>query len=134
MSGELKKRSRAWIQLAFLALLGLLPIALGVWLRTSSVPDGENAVGLPENHTPYVALSSPPPVPEQEAAKVAIAEVKKREGWTGFVDRPVDREGFRWYVTVWPTPRPHPASFGSSRGVTIDGATGKIIDYQRPEP
>jgi hypothetical protein len=122
---------KASIQLAVLVLLGMLPIAFAVWLRVSSVP--EVGLKMAENHKPNIDLNSPP-VPEHEAATIAIEEVKKREGWTGFVDRPVDREGFRWYVQVWSTPRPHPSSFESSRGVTVDGATGQVLEYHRPQP
>lgn len=71
------------------------------------------------------------PVPESEAIRIAIAEVKKREGWSGLVDEsPVQREGIFWYVAVWHTPAPHRPS-EDRRRVIVDGEEGKVLKYGR---
>jgi hypothetical protein len=117
-------KAKARIQLAVLALLGLLISAIAVCVLAFSSPRVDDN----DIHT-----SEPWPVPEDEAIKIAIEEVKKREGWTGFVDRPVDRvdnslEGLTWLVQVWRQPSPHSSS-ESSRVVVVNGATGKVRDH-----
>jgi hypothetical protein len=115
---------------AALLAFGMLVGGISVWLREASAPDdvwGKDLI----NTVPIAHDINEPRVPEDEAAKIAIAEIKKREGWTGFVET-VDREGFRWYITVWPKPRPHPASIESSRHLTISGSTGEVLNYWVP--
>jgi len=133
MSDEPSK-SMAVFCLALFVLLGAVISAFSIWLRVSSAPDVDGLSAV-ENHKSYVYPNSPPPVPEHEAAKIAIEEVKRREAWSGFADRPVDREGFWWYVAVWRNPKPHPSSLESRRSVVIDGADGKVLIYNRhPRP
>jgi hypothetical protein len=133
MSDEPSK-SMAVFCIALFVLFGALISAFSIWLRVSSAPDVDGLSAL-ENHDPYADPNPAPPVPENEAAKIGIEEVKRREGWSGIADRPVDREGFWWYVAVWRKPKPHPSSLESRRIVVVDGADGKVLIYNRnPRP
>jgi hypothetical protein len=102
---------------AFAVLVG----AFGAWVRWATAPEisGENAVSI----DPLMNWANVPRVSESEAAKIAVAEVKKREGWSGKFTH-ADREGFRWYLIVRHEPNvPH-----DYRVVEINGSDGKVLD------
>jgi hypothetical protein len=97
MSGEPKRRSRAWIQLTILTLLGVLVSVLSAWVRVSSIPE---IYALPSQpHSDMIALLTPPyvHVSAEEAAKIAIDQ----EGGPSKAkaETPV-RYGDWWYVPV----------------------------------
>jgi hypothetical protein len=65
-----------------------------------------------------------------KAMAIAIAEVKRREGWSGnpnWVSADFD-EGPSWLVTV----RRHPHSSQGERRVLVSAMTGKVDDYADP--
>jgi hypothetical protein len=72
--------------------------------------------------TPPATVPYPKILPPSELRKIAIAEVKKREGWTGEADA-TDQEGFRFYFTVKSKAR-------GERVVVVEGAEGKVIEYR----
>jgi hypothetical protein len=72
----------------------------------------------------------PPPLllQEDEAGRIAIALVKRREGWLGKVDF-ASQEAYTWYVTVGRQTEKHPAR-QEIRKVKIDAKTGRMWDYR----
>jgi hypothetical protein len=132
MSDEPRK-SKSSVPFSVLILLValVLTIAFAVWLRVSSYPQIVAPVTLkrPEPRFP-TPTPLPPLVSWERAARIAIEEVKKREGWSGKVggtENDVYREGFTWYVTVKRQPRKP----GADRVVVIEGLTGNVRDYRR---
>jgi hypothetical protein len=101
--------SRLKVLLAFWALVGVF------WLcfRGPSSSD----VGKPDSgpHGPRVS--------RLDAESIALAEVRKREGWSGQAD--VGGEGATWLVFVWHDSK----SDANSRWVAIDTDNGHIVDY-----
>jgi hypothetical protein len=66
-------------------------------------------------------------LPASKAAKIAIDEVKKREGWIGTAD--MSQEGYTWYVIVLQKDGEHPTQRVVE--VQIDGSsTGKVTGYR----
>jgi hypothetical protein len=120
-------RFSVWI----LAVALALTIGFAVWLRVASYPQVVAPVVLkrPEPRFP-TPTRLPPLVSWDKATRIAIEEVKKREGWTGKVggtEHDVYREGFTWYVTVKRQPREP----GADRVVAIEGRTGKVLDFRK---
>jgi hypothetical protein len=67
-------------------------------------------------------LNNEPPLSQAEATRIAIEEIKKREGWTGKFTHS-EREGFRWYITIRHEPNvPH-----DYRIVEVHGTDGKVL-------
>ena len=111
---------------AFLTLVGLF----AHWLRISSSPEIDaKGPGMPALLEPPYMPALAEQVPRAKAAQIAIAEVKRREGWSGKADAP-EREGHWWYVTVWREPK----SPESSRQVVVHSQDGHICDYVSPQP
>ncbi len=71
----------------------------------------------------------PEQVPPEKAVRIAIAEVKRREGWTGKAETP-GREGYWWYVKVSPEPK----SAEGSRILVVNSQDGHICDYTSQQP
>jgi hypothetical protein len=99
--------------------VALFPAAKDAWLhRREKAPERETFVSM-----------SP-----DAAAQMAVAEVKRREGWAGKADRPtlfLGEAEVRLYVTV----RHKPCATRDWRNVTIDAMGGKIIGYDvRTDP
>jgi|SRR5580704_12439980 hypothetical protein len=106
-------RIAGWLVAALIAFAAMV-WGIGAWARAANRPEVFDVL----------------PVPESEATRIAIAEVTKREGWSGFVDEPpVRREGIFWHVAVWRTPAPHRPS-ADRRGVTVDGEAGQVLKYE----
>ena len=63
--------------------------------------------------------------------KIAIAEVKKREGWTGKAVGPYPGEGSERTVGIERDPD-NPR--GPAVAVILDGITGTIVDYRKNDP
>jgi hypothetical protein len=100
--------------LAALIAFALMVAGLAAWVRGVNAPEVFDVL----------------PVSESDATKIAIDEVKKREGWSaGFVDKPpVEREGAFWFVAVWRTPAPH-RTYEDQRPLVVDGETGQVLKY-----
>jgi hypothetical protein len=132
MSDEPRKpKARVRLSIWILVLALVLTIAFAVWLRVASYPQVVAPVVLkrPEPRFP-TPTPLPPLVSWDKAVRIAIEEVKKREGWSGKVggtEKDVYREGFTWYVTVKRQPREP----GADRVVAIEGLTGKVRDYRK---
>jgi hypothetical protein len=127
--GQPKSPVRVSVWILVVALV--LTIAFAVWLRVASYPQVVAPVVLkrPEPRFP-TPTRLPPLVSWDQAARIAIEEVKKREGWSGKVggtEKDVYREGFTWYVTVKRQPREP----GTDRVVAIEGRTGNVRDYRK---
>jgi hypothetical protein len=71
-----------------------------------------------------------PSVPSITATETALAEVKKREGWTGFAE--AESGESEWYIWVWRKPASQPRSLKDRWVVIVDGETGKVVEYVRP--
>jgi fumarate reductase subunit C len=111
-------RGRIVALIAFTLLAG----AFAAWLRFSGRDD---VWGKDLNYSVPVIpnQNNEPPLLEAEAAKIAIAEIKAREGWTGKFTH-AEREGFRWYIIVRHEPNvPH-----DYRVVEVHGTDGKVLD------
>jgi hypothetical protein len=119
MSDELKKWSRAWIQLGVLSLMMLLISVMAFWFSASVSPENDiPEPGLPQPTFPFVQPG--------RAREIAIKEVKMREGWAGKADRPIILDGAYWFVYVWRGPR----SPNGEREVAIDASDGRIMSYE----
>jgi hypothetical protein len=59
----------------------------------------------------------------EEAARIALKEVEKRERWSGKADTAV-KDGNQWIVTVWGTTKEP----GGSRIVSV-GKEGDVVSY-----
>jgi|HubBroStandDraft_6_1064221.scaffolds.fasta_scaffold878916_1 hypothetical protein len=112
-------RVAAWITLA-------VPIAgFGLVWRIDRSRQVDAPVATPPPSGPFMPkLIDRVRFLPDDAAQIAIAEVKKREGWTGKADPP-EREGYWWYVHVWREPR----SPEGTRTVVVHSQDGHICDY-----
>jgi hypothetical protein len=111
---EMKTSTRWGLRTLFAVLALLGPIAawrLSCWLVT------------PE---PYQAIHPGPPVSTWDAESIAIAEVKKREGWSGRGD--VQGEGGEWWVHVYRDYSDR-RSDPNARWVAVDIHDGHIVAY-----
>jgi hypothetical protein len=103
-------------RLGMLAALGVLAVAAGafvLWPRPPSRITRENAEQGVSQMT------------ADRAAAFAVAEVKKREGWSGEASPPV-RDGDCWGVIVWALPK----TPGGFLGLKI-GPDGSVLEYER---
>jgi hypothetical protein len=102
-------RMGAWIVASVLALVAF-GLILRLWDRTAEVAPA-----------PVAMMKL---LPRDELHKRAIAEVKRREGWTGIAGDP-DQEGYRFYFAVR-----RDRKGLAERGVVVEGSTGAILDYE----
>jgi hypothetical protein len=134
MSGAERKRSKirvAVLLLASLSAFAALVEGMAIWLRAGTAPEayGANAVNTDPRMT-WENLFPQPKVPRAKAGEIAIAEVKRREGWAGQVDAPT-WEGSYWFVVV----RRKPGAAKDWRYLTVHNNTGQIISYEvRTDP
>ena len=104
----------AALLLAALIAFAAMVWGIGVWVRAANRPQVFDVL----------------PIPESDAAKIAIDEVKKREGWSGFVDKPpAEQEGTFWFVAVWRIPPSQLRFYKDQRWVVVDGETGQVLKY-----
>jgi hypothetical protein len=111
MSRRVSVSTKLRIAALLVAALTVFAVLVGViadWLRRGTAPEvwGENVVNTyPTN----------PMLSEKEAAQIAIAEIKKREGWSGIFTH-AERDAFWWNVVI----RHEPNVPGNYRVVEID--------------
>jgi hypothetical protein len=116
MSERVEMSKARIVALLLAALFGFAAVLWGIggWVRAVNTPEVFDVL----------------PVPERDAVKIAIGEVKKREGWSGYVDKPaVEQEGTFWFVAVWRQPASQRRSSEDQRCVVIDGETGQVLKY-----
>jgi hypothetical protein len=109
------------VRVAMVLLAALIPFAaLIVWFTAW------------EREANNQKVSEVTPLRDTNATRIAIDEVKNREGWSGFVDDPppTQKEVF-WFVAVWRKPMEQPRSLDDRRYVVLDGESGKVLDYGR---
>jgi hypothetical protein len=118
-----------WYGIALFTALGLLLIAVAIGVRVSMGPP----VFAPAESPQPQQLDAPTvkSMPEEELTKIAIAEVKKREGWSGKAVGPYPGEGSECTVGVKRDPDNPP---GPVVDVFLDRFTGAILDYRKDEP
>jgi hypothetical protein len=102
---------------ALIAVLILLPLPL-VWVFVAA---RDNKVEPPPPQIPRVSESR-----VAELREIAIAEVKKREGWTGVASRPTDEGNLYYFYIMRQSPLPR---IGIQ--VEVDCNTGKVVGYDR---
>jgi hypothetical protein len=116
MSERVEMSNVRMAALLLAALIAFTAIAAGIaaWVRGVNAPEAFDVLA----------------VSESDATKIAIDEVKKREGRSvGFVDKPpVERGGTFWFIAVWRTPAPH-RTYEDQRCVVVDGETGQVLKY-----
>jgi hypothetical protein len=118
MSDEPRKASEAkapgdWGCLAVLLTSLAILTSLFMWFASR-----------PEKLDPRHALVAVRLISLDKAAQIAIAEVKRREGWAGKSDEP-SREDTFFYVAV----RRKLGPTSDWRYLTIEGETGKVLYY-----
>jgi hypothetical protein len=115
---QLKALSRWTLRILFAVLAIFAPIA--AWRFSCRLVAPE-----PYHLTPQVQLIS-----RDAAEQMAIAEVKRREGWSGQID-PLSQEGNLFFVAV----RRKPGPTKDWRYITIEGGSERIVKYEiRTDP
>ena len=103
-----------------------------LWLYVFCPPTTDQGPGVPIQAGPYAppTRKMPPilPVSSVDATRIAINEVKKREGWVSSEPRSVQREGDSWFILI-----DNPAVDYDYRTVTVDGQDGRILEYYQPK-
>jgi hypothetical protein len=112
--------------LAILVLFGFPVIGIAVAYRNLCGPPFSAAEMPPKEAAAGGFLHTDKLVPIDQLRKVAIAEVKKREGWTGEA-APPSQEGNTYYF--WLPRDPKKSTIGVQVGV--DCVTGEITGYDR---
>jgi hypothetical protein len=118
----MSERGPSRIRLAVLLVTTLttfaaLVAAISCWLRASIRPENDPTDSeLPAPTFPFV--------PVARAKRIAIDEVKRREGWSGKTSDPLI-DGAYWFVYV----RSQRKSQGE-REVMIDAYDGRLMSYQ----
>jgi hypothetical protein len=106
-------------QIATWVILAILVVLLAIILVCGPLFRDPNANFQP---TPPATVPYPKILPQSELRKIAIAEVKKREGWSGEADASY-QEGVRFYVTVKSQAR-------GKRVVVVEGTEGMVLEYR----
>ena len=118
-----------WFGVVLFTALGLLLIVVAIGVRVTMGPPVFAPAESPRPQ-PFAApiVKS---MPAEELMKIAIAEVKKREGWTGKAVGPYPGEGSERTVGIERDPD-NPR--GPAVAVILDGITGTIVDYRKNDP
>jgi hypothetical protein len=121
--GTSKVRISAQLLAALIAFAAMVA-GLVAWVRAVCAPE------FLDVKPPAPIEPKAPSVPSITATETAIAEVKKREGWTGFAE--AESSESEWYIWVWRKPASQPRSLKDRWVVIINGETGKVVRYVRP--
>jgi hypothetical protein len=117
-------RSSPWFRVAILILVALPLVAIAIGVRVSTGPP----VFAPEESPgPYKIHDWSGLRPNDELRKIAIAEVKKREGWSGKAIGPTPGEGSTLSFLIERDPD---KPTGHAVQVDLEGYTGHILDYR----
>lgn len=118
-----RERLRLAVRLAlFIAVAAL--VGANLWFRSpaSRVADFPDPSGWRPQSGPLEYVSTPFILSAPEARRIAVDEVKRREGWTGTGGEVSQVEGYQYSVHVQ-------GEAGTERDVEIEGRTRKILRY-----
>jgi hypothetical protein len=115
-----------WFGVALFTALGSLLVAIAIGVRVSMGPPlfAPTESPRPQRFDGPTVKS----MPKDELRKIAIAEVKKREGWSGKALGPTPQEGSECSVLVERDPE-NPK--GQAVQVVLESVTGAIVDYRK---
>ncbi len=109
-----------WFGLILFTALAALLIAISIGLRLAVSPRPQRIDDLTVK-----------PVPDAELRNIAVAEVKRRQGWSGKAAGPYSGLFTRCTVAV-------EGDADNAKGlrvdVVLDGFTGAVLDYRKLEP
>ncbi len=126
---RLRDDPRGWYGVALFSALGSLLIAIVIGLRVSLGPP---ILAPTESPRPQpFAAPTVNAMPSAEWRRIAIAEVKKWEGWSGKVDI-ASQKALTWHVTVARQTEKHSVK-QEVRELKIDAKTGRVLDYRDPK-
>jgi hypothetical protein len=125
---RLRDHPRGWYGIALFTVLGSLLIAIVIGLRVSMGPPIlAPAESLrPRPFAPWMTSK-----PAEELRRIATAEVKRWEGWSGKAGRPKPKEGAVSSVLVKRDPE-NPS--GQWTQVDLHSVTGAIVNYRKEGP
>jgi hypothetical protein len=116
-------------RLAIIVFVAVVLRCLCVWWNGSNASFARRSV---DDVADTSSLDSQLPSPEEvRASATAIAEVKKRQSWSGKVIF-ATQEGSTWYV--WVEREHSDLGFRQIRLIEIDAQTGKMLRYDSAAP